>query len=75
LLLIFFIDIEADYLDYIYKDRSSSLNSFGQTGLIQTPTAESLKEGSAFVSFNNNDLYRYNAITVAPFDWLEASFF
>ena len=75
MLLIFFIDIEADYLDYIYKDRSSSLNSFGQTGLIQTPTAESLKEGSAFVSFNNNDLYRYNAITVAPFDWLEASFF
>jgi hypothetical protein len=75
LLLLFFLNIEASYLDYIYKDRNPSLNSFGQTGLIQTPSAESLQEGSAYLSFNNNDLYRYNAITVAPFNWLEASFF
>lgn len=65
----------ASYLDYIYTDRTPSLNSWGQVGLIQTPTADTYGESSAFLSITQNDIYKFGSINVSPFDWLEASYF
>ena len=45
-------------MDYVYKDRQASYNSFGQVGLIQTPSAESKSEGSVYLSINKNDTVR-----------------
>lgn len=65
----------ADYLDYIYKDRSSSFNSFGQVGLIQTPSANTKGEDSIHFVLNNNPMWKYGSLVVTPFNWLEASYF
>jgi hypothetical protein len=54
---------------------SSSFNSFGQIGLIQTPSAESRPEGSVSLIFNKNDMWKYGTLSVSPFNWLEASYF
>ncbi len=65
----------SDYYDYIYKDRNPSLNSFGQTGLIQTPSAKTMGEDSIYLTLNNNSMWKYGAISVSPYNWLEASYF
>ena len=67
--------LNASYLDYIYKDRSSSYNSFGQSGLINLPSAETYGEGGVFLTLNRNNIYKYGTLTVTPYDWLEASYF
>jgi hypothetical protein len=43
--------------------------------LIQTPTADSKKEGSLAFTFNKNNIWKYGTLSVSPFDWLEASYF
>ncbi len=65
----------ADYLDYVYQNRAPTSNSFGQTGLIQTPSAEIKGENSIFLTLNKNDIYKFATLTVSPFDWMEASYF
>ena len=54
---------------------SSSYNSFGQTGLINIPSAETHKEQSAYLTFNRSNYIKLGTITATPFDWLEASYF
>ena len=44
-------------------------------GLIQTPTADSKKEGTVSFTFNKNDIWKFGTLSVSPFDWLEASYF
>ena len=73
--LIFSTNIKSDYLDYIYQDQNPSLNSFGQTGLIQTPSAETKGEGSVFFTYNKNNIWKIGTLTVSPYDWMEASYF
>ncbi|MDA7541788.1 YjbH domain-containing protein [Gammaproteobacteria bacterium] len=53
----------------------SSYNSFGQVGLIQTPTADSKQEGSLSLTLNKNDIWKFGTLSVSPFNWLEASYF
>ena len=52
-----------------------SYNSFGQVGLIQTPSADSKQEGSISFTFNQNDIWKFGTLSVSPFNWLEASYF
>ena len=54
---------------------SSSYNSFGQTGLIYTPSAEVNKDQSAYFTFTRSRYMKLGTLTVTPFDWLEASYF
>jgi hypothetical protein len=69
----------ASYWSFINFDNkltnSPSYNSFGQIGLIQTPTAQSKPEGTVAFTFNRNDIWKFGTLTVTPFDWLEASYF
>ena len=63
-------------MDYLYpKSNNPSLNAFGTTGLIQLPSGESMKEGSVYFNYSENDLYSFGSLTVSPFNWLEASYF
>ena len=77
LLVNFFLSplIFSDYSDYIYEDRKSSYNSFGQTGLIYTPSAEIAKEGSIYFTINKSEIWKLGSITATPFSWMEASYF
>ena len=65
----------ADNAFYIYGKQYSSLNSFGETGLIVLPSAEIKEAGSVNFSFSTNEIYKYGALTISPFNWLEASYF
>ena len=65
----------SDYKDYIYKDRDPTYNSFGQTGLIQLPSAETHGAGSLYFTSNKNEIWKLGSITATPFNWLEASYF
>ena len=74
-LLFFCINISASYLDYIYQDREPSYNSFGQAGLIQTPTAATKGEGYLSFTWNQNKIWKIGTLSVTPFDWMEVSYF
>tara|TARA_B110000090_G_scaffold198118_1_gene236737 strand:- start:964 stop:3096 length:2133 start_codon:yes stop_codon:yes gene_type:complete len=54
---------------------ATSYNSFGQTGLINTPSAEVHEEQSIFLVLNRNNYTKLGSITVTPFSWMEASYF
>ncbi len=62
-------------MDQLHTDSYSSYNSFGQVGLIQTPSAEINDEGTIAFTFNKNDIWKFGTLTVSPFDWMEASYF
>jgi hypothetical protein len=74
ILLIFSISLTANFNDDL-KGLGSSYNSFGQVGLIQTPTADSKQEGSVAFTYNKNNIWKFGTLSVSPFDWLEASYF
>jgi hypothetical protein len=74
-ILLFSSKAFSDYLDYIYSDREPSYNSFGQTGLIHLPTAETHGENSIFFTLTKSEIWKIGTITATPFDWLEASYF
>ena len=54
---------------------ASSYNSFGQVGLIYTPSAEVNKSQSVYFTFTRGNFIKLGTITITPFDWLEASYF
>ena len=54
---------------------SLSYNSLGQTGLINTPSAEVHEEQSVYFTFNRSNFIKLGTLTVTPFDWIEASYF
>ena len=62
-------------LDKSYYSHPSSYNSFGQTGLIQTPSADTNKEGNLAFTINKNGMWKVGTLTVSPFNWMEASYF
>jgi hypothetical protein len=72
--LVFLFAVNASFANE-YQYLGSSYNSFGQVGLIQTPTADSKKEGSIFLTINKNNMWKFGTLTASPFNWLEASYF
>ena len=55
--------------------KANSYNSFGQTGLINLPSAEVHEEQSIYVTVTRGSFLKLGTITVTPFNWLEASYF
>ena len=43
--------------------------------MIQTPTAETKGEGSIYLTYNKQNIWKLGTLTVTPYDWLEASYF
>jgi hypothetical protein len=72
---VFSLALYASNSYYIFGNQHSSLNSFGESGLIVLPSAEIKDAGSVNFSFSRNDIYKYGALTISPFNWLEASYF
>ena len=65
----------ANLDEYIYGKRDPTYNIFGEIGLITLPSAFSRKAGEINVNFSQNEIFKYGALVVSPFDWLEASYF
>ena len=69
------LSLSASNSFYIYGNKYSSLNSFGETGIIVIPSAEIKESGSLNFSLSTNEIYKYGTLTISPFNWLEASYF
>lgn len=77
-LFLFFTAISLPlFANYKNIDQFSNLsyNSFGQIGLIQTPSANIMDEGSVHLTTNVNDIWKFGTMTASPFNWFEASYF
>ncbi len=72
---VFSLALYASNSYYIFGNQYSSLNSFGESGLIVLPSAEIKDAGSVNFSFSTNEIFKYGALTISPFNWLEASYF
>jgi hypothetical protein len=55
------------------QEAGVSQMAHGGVGLIQTPTARMLPEGSMTASYTDNDEYRFWSVSVQLFDWLEST--
>jgi len=68
------LELNASSFDYIYPYSSSSFSNYGSLGLLNTPNARFLKEGSLAFSWIGMDPYLRGSIVAYPFNWFEASF-
>ena len=73
--ILFSLLINAQNAYYIFGKQEQSFNSFGETGIIVLPTAQIKKAGAVNFSISTNDIFKYGALTISPFNWMEASFF
>ena len=64
----------ADIDDYLPRDPGPTSNNYGQTGLLELPTARLMEEGSFKIGLNSTYPYEVTAISATPFEWLEATF-
>ena len=60
-----------EYFPYSVKPNASN---YGNTGLIEIPTARIMDEGSLRFSFSSSWPNEYTALTASPFSWLEATY-
>jgi hypothetical protein len=60
---------------YKYGENISTLNIFGESGIIVLPSAKIKPSGSLNFSFSRGDFYKYGSLTISPFDWIEANYF
>ena len=56
------------------RDAAISSNAWGETGLIQTPTARMMATGSGRFHLSRVWPYTRGNLFVQPFDWLETGF-
>ena len=69
------LSISSQTNHYLYGTNDKSFNIFGETGIVVLPNAETRKAGSLNFSYSDNQMFKYGALVVSPFDWLEASYF
>jgi len=60
--------------DYLPKDPGPTSSNYGETGLLEIPTARLMSEGSFKIGFNNSYPYEMTVLGATPFSWLEATF-
>ena len=72
--LFFFLTLISNNF-YADNFSNNTFNNHGSIGLINTPTARLLDEGSFGVTFYDGTPDQKITFTSSPFDWLEASFF
>ena len=71
---IFFLAVISAQL-FADSIKYNSLNKFGMVGLINTPTARSYDEASASFTYSYGEPDSKIALTLYPYDWLEASIY
>ena len=66
--------VKADLDDYLPRDPGPTSSNYGDTGLLEIPSARLMPEGSLKIGINSFDPYEVTAMTATPFSWLEATF-
>ena len=58
----------------LYSLNKSISSNYGETGLLEVPTARLMPEGSFKIGLNSSFPYEVTALSATPFSWLEATF-
>lgn len=74
LILFIFNSVKASIDDYLPRDPGPTSSNYGNTGLLEMPTARLMDEGSFKFGINSSYPYEVTALTATPFSWLEATF-
>ena len=62
-------------IDYYYPYKSGPTSSnYGLTGILETPNARMMDEGSLKFTFSSSFPNEFTTITATPFSWMEASY-
>ena len=68
-------DLKLDQSEkYQPKDATPIASDWGSIGLLQTPSARMLPEGSGLISYSHTTPYSHYNFLLQPFNWLETSF-
>tara|TARA_B100000686_G_scaffold261744_1_gene274811 strand:+ start:4421 stop:6577 length:2157 start_codon:yes stop_codon:yes gene_type:complete len=60
--------------DYLPVDTGPTSTNFGETGLLEMPTARLMPEGTLKIGFNSFFPYEVTSMSASPFSWMEAVF-
>ncbi len=74
LFILFSHSTQSALNDYIYPNQEPSFSNYGTIGLLTSPNARFLDEGSLGFAWNHNQPYLRGSLIAYPFDWFEASF-
>lgn len=76
LFILFFISFNAiaSIDDYLPVDTGPTSTNFGETGLLEMPTARIMPEGTLKIGFNSFFPYEVTSMSASPFSWMEAVF-
>jgi len=66
--------ILGDIDDYLPQDPGPTSSNYGETGLLEIPTARLMPEGSFKFGINSSYPYEMTVISATPFSWMEATF-
>jgi len=73
-LLVFSCLLVSGLDDYLPRDPGPTSSNYGETGLLEIPTARLMSEGSLKIGLNSSFPYEMTVIGAAPFPWMEATF-
>ena len=75
LCLIFFsLDAVSSIDDYLPTETGPTSTNFGETGLLEMPTARLMPEGTIKIGINSFYPYEVTSVSASPFSWMEAVF-
>ena len=60
--------------EYFRYSVSPNASNYGNTGLLETPTARFNEEASLSFSFSSSFPHEYTALSASPFKWFEATY-
>jgi len=66
--------VKSGLNDYLPTDPGPTSSNYGETGLLEIPSARLMSEGSFKIGFNNSYPYEMTVMAATPFPWLEATF-
>jgi len=66
--------LAASSFDYIYPNQVPSFSNYGTIGLLSSPSARFLPEGTLAFSWTRMQPYLRGSIVAYPFEWMEASY-
>ena len=72
--LVFCSPLVGSIDDYFPYQTFPTPSNYGNTGLMEIPTARFLEEGSLRFSFSSSYPNEFTSITASPFSWMEATY-
>ena len=74
LLFLFSSNALSSIEKYFLYNVTSGPSNYGNTGILETPNARFMEEGSMRFNFSSSFPNEFTSLTASPFSWLEATY-